>query len=316
MCFENGIVAKQETSSSTLSETTVAEGNDEQEQITIARALLRYRLKEKMVMAINPDVTAGSSFLKKFPLQPDKKPSSVHSTSSTGSKILPLIRQQSSPRTRPPYPATPIKFPGAGAGAVPYMPIRQYRPQRFNHCNTAAPVTMRTAVPVFASPPSQFQPVTTPLVRVAPPVQVRQAVSVFGARPYTIQVKQPSTLPTKQEITVAPPPPTKEEITLALPPLTKQEVTVSSPSSTNEEFPTPVVPQTEQSLPAAAISVAAIPEQLSPPLPTPTEATQELSLAPQTESETPEIISESTEIGDDDELTKSVVRNNLENLVI
>ncbi|XP_010920417.2 double-stranded RNA-binding protein 6 [Elaeis guineensis] len=210
-------LAKQSASSS-----SEPENNDEQEQIIIARALLNYRLKEKMAMANNPNATP---FPKKFPIQPDKKPS-LQPSPFSGSKILPLIRLKSSPRTRPTSPAMtdggppspftqpenhssrPQKFPAAGA--APYVPVRHYRMP----CHgMAPPVTIRTAVPVFSAPSlpppaahppqadrgHQLPPLMGPPIRMASPVRIRPVVPVFAAPPpapaattlIPVQVKEP-----------------------------------------------------------------------------------------------------------------------------
>ena len=202
-------MAKEAASSS--SET---ENNDELEQITIARALLNYRLKEKMAIANSPSGTLP--FPKKFPqnlrsLSPQPPP-------VTTSKILPLICQKTPPRNRPPSPTTNdgsmpssqprsrptsttasespvslshlpsldgraihhLRFPAAGA--APYVPIRQFRAP---YHGIAQPVTIRNAVPVFSAPPSGLPPqvMRTSHMRIAPPVCVRQAVPVFAAPP-------------------------------------------------------------------------------------------------------------------------------------
>ncbi|XP_040992778.1 double-stranded RNA-binding protein 2 [Juglans microcarpa x Juglans regia] len=175
------------------------ENNDELEQITIARALLKYRLKEKMAMA-NPN--APIPFPRKFPIQ-SPRPTSPQTPPATTSKILPLICQKTAPRNRLPSTIAndgqvlpsqhyslegrgnrPQKFPAAGA--APYVPIRQFR----TPCHgIAPPVTIRTAVPVYSAPllppPSKPTPqvMRAPSVRVAPPVSIRQAVPVFAAPP-------------------------------------------------------------------------------------------------------------------------------------
>lgn len=169
------------------------ENNDEQEQITIARALLNYRLKEKMAMANNPYATP---FPKKFQIRPDSKPSPVLNPPSTTSKILPLIQSKYSTRTRPTSPATADRSQDgrlnkfAAAGAAPYIPV-----QRFSmpyHGGMAPSVTIRTAVPVFSAPPlprstgHHLPPVMNPPVRMASPVRIRPPVRpgpVYAARP-------------------------------------------------------------------------------------------------------------------------------------
>ncbi|KAM7256715.1 hypothetical protein ACFE04_012456 [Oxalis oulophora] len=174
-------LAKESASSSSQ-----PDNNHELEQVTIARALINYRLKEKL--------TYGNShngpipFRKKFPTQNPRPTSSQHPPSTT-SKILPLICPQRIPRNRPPSPTpndgpTPQlsqiqsllqKFPAAGA--APYVPIRQFRPP----CRGMAPaVTIRTAVPVYAAPPQVMRASHVPM---APPVTIRQAMPVFSAPP-------------------------------------------------------------------------------------------------------------------------------------
>ncbi|PQQ01737.1 double-stranded RNA-binding protein 2 [Prunus yedoensis var. nudiflora] len=181
----------------TASSSSEPENNDELEQITIARALLTYRSKEKMA---NP--TAPILFPKKFPVH-NPRPTSPQPPSAHTSKILPLICQKQAPRSRLQSNATndnripssqpspiesrvlrPNRFPAAGA--APYVPIRQLR----TPCHgIAPPVTIRTAVPVFSAPPRPPPPVMScqamrvPPLRVAPPVTMRQAVPVFSAPP-------------------------------------------------------------------------------------------------------------------------------------
>ncbi|XP_009383958.2 double-stranded RNA-binding protein 6 isoform X1 [Musa acuminata AAA Group] len=180
---------------------TEQENNDEQEQITIARALLNYCLKEKMAMANNPHAT---HFPRRFPIQLDKRPASVQPPPSV-SKILPLIQQKSSPRVRATSPrinnsthvssyqqaenqtVRPQKFPAAGA--APYFPVRHFN----GPCHgMAPPVTVRTAVPVFSVPPlpppaAQLRQLSSAIghtpIRMASPVRIRQSVPVFAAPP-------------------------------------------------------------------------------------------------------------------------------------
>ncbi|XP_031387236.1 double-stranded RNA-binding protein 2-like [Punica granatum] len=180
------------------------ENNDELEQITIARALLHYRLKEKLAMANSPD--GSLPFQKKFPTQ-IPRPTSPQPPPMTTSKILPLICPKTVPRNNRPSSslandnlvptsqtpaletrgtgARPHKFPAPGA--APYVPIRQ---MRSNCRGMAPPVTMRTAVPVFSAPPRLPSPqsrLPTPMqaspVHIAPPVCIRPVVPVFAAPP-------------------------------------------------------------------------------------------------------------------------------------
>ncbi|KAK6929197.1 Double-stranded RNA-binding domain [Dillenia turbinata] len=164
--------------------------HDEQEHITIARALQNYLVKA---------MVSNSSFPVKFPMQKPKQ-SSTQPSPITTSKILPLIRPQSAPRSRPisttiDCPSTlptqnerplirPQKFPAVGA--APYVPVRHIRPYH----GVAPPVTIRTSMPVFSAPPVPPSLVLSPQVMsrptpltVAPPICVRQAVPVSAAPP-------------------------------------------------------------------------------------------------------------------------------------
>lgn len=178
------------------------ENSDEQEQIRIARALLNYRLKEKMAMANYPHV---SPFPKKFPMQPERKPSFGQSSQSSYSKILPLFRPKSNSRSRPESPASTdgaSQMPGRAmdihtpsprsrfpaAEAAPYVPVGHFRMP----CHSMAPsVTIRTAVPVFSAPPlpppsarpQQLPPLMShsPPIRMASPVRMRPASPMFAS---------------------------------------------------------------------------------------------------------------------------------------
>ncbi|KAL8538597.1 hypothetical protein ACS0TY_000568 [Phlomoides rotata] len=176
---------------------------DEQEHVTVARALQKYLIKARL---------ARVPFPIKFPTL-NTRPSSTQQSPSTTSKILPLICPKTAHRNRLSSPVSntsafhkivrttqsqpmgvpnesfssllenikprPQKFPAAGA--PPYIPVR--------HCNMhnrmAPPVTIRNAIPVFSAPPlpsSQSSLVLRPpTLGMAPPVSVRQAVPVFAA---------------------------------------------------------------------------------------------------------------------------------------
>lgn len=145
-------LAKEATSSSS----TEPENNDEQDQITIARALLNYRSKEKIAMANNPH---SNLFPKKFVQPSEKRHSFLQQVPPTGSKILPLLQPKSAPRTDAiPFSLPtvipsenrcwPSKFPAAGA--LRYVPVRHHG---VPFHAVAPPVTIRTAVPVFSAPP-------------------------------------------------------------------------------------------------------------------------------------------------------------------
>ncbi|KAK4779500.1 hypothetical protein SAY87_015606 [Trapa incisa] len=175
------------------------EHNDEMEQITIARALLHYRLKGNHAMANSP---GGSlPFQKRFPSQIPRPTSPQHVRIST-SKILPLIcpktvtcsnRPSNDNLTLPSQTRIlesrvlgthPHLFPTPRA--APYAPNRQIRA---NCRGIAPPVTIRTAVPVFSAAPCPIPPPHPPTpmqgsaVRIASSVCVRQVVPVFDAPP-------------------------------------------------------------------------------------------------------------------------------------
>ncbi|KAL3819979.1 hypothetical protein ACJIZ3_005884 [Penstemon smallii] len=174
---------------------------DEQEHVTVARALQKYLIKARL---------AKLQFPIKFPtLNP--RPSSMQQPPSTTSKILPFINPRTAPRNRPLTSINngPVfqktvkttqnqpmfsfandsysslldnlpKFPAAGA--APYFPIRHCNP----HQGIAPPVTIRNAIPVFSAPPlpspQSSLVMRPPVLGMAPPVCVRQAVPVFGPR--------------------------------------------------------------------------------------------------------------------------------------
>ncbi|KAK2433936.1 Double-stranded RNA-binding protein 2 [Trifolium repens] len=206
----------------TASSSTEPENNDELEQITIARALLNYRLKEKMAMS-NPN--AMIPFPMKFQFQ-NPRPTSPQPRPAT-SKILPLICQKTAHRSRHPATASasgdhnsimsPLsstpesrwarrpKFPAAGA--TPYVPIRHMR----SSCQgVAPPVTIRTAIPVFSPPPSAVSPqvMRPPPIRVAPPINIRQAVPVYAApavrKDETVLISKDKTVPAPAVYAVPP----------------------------------------------------------------------------------------------------------------
>ncbi|XP_047971834.1 double-stranded RNA-binding protein 2-like isoform X2 [Salvia hispanica] len=171
---------------------------DEQEHVTVARALQKYLIKARL---------ARLSFPIQFPtLNP--RPSSTQPSITTTSRILPLICPKTAQRNRPNpalnnnptlqknvsitgqpmvtvpnecqssladiFKPRPQKFPAVGA--APYIPV---------HCKIAPPVTIRNAIPVFSAPPLPSpQPslvMRPPTLHMAPPVSIRQAVPAFAA---------------------------------------------------------------------------------------------------------------------------------------
>ncbi|GER47740.1 double-stranded RNA-binding protein 3 [Striga asiatica] len=165
---------------------------DEQEHVTVARALQKYLIKARL---------ARIPFPIKFPTV-SPRPSSTHNSSTT-SKILPLIcpkmancknspsfqKNVNTTQTQPVITTTSTnesclssadnfklwaaqKFPLPSA--PPYIPVRHSNP----HGRFAPLVTVRNMVPVFSAPPPVMRP---PAIGVAPPVSIRQAVPVYAA---------------------------------------------------------------------------------------------------------------------------------------
>ncbi|KAG6410118.1 hypothetical protein SASPL_128167 [Salvia splendens] len=171
---------------------------DEQEHVTVARALQEYLIKARL---------ARLSFPIQFPsLNP--RPLSTQPSPTTTSKILPLICPKTAQRNRPNpalnnnptfqknvritgqpmvtvpnesqssladiFKSQPQKFPAVGA--APYIPV---------HCKIAPPVTIRNAIPVFSAPPlpspQSSLVMRPPTLHMAPPVSIRQAVPAFAA---------------------------------------------------------------------------------------------------------------------------------------
>ncbi|KAL4591525.1 hypothetical protein LXL04_004493 [Taraxacum kok-saghyz] len=173
-------LAKQDASSS-----SEPENNDEQEQIRIARALMNYKLKQK-IGKVNY-VDHPIPFEKKF-TTPVPRPPSPQRPPLMTSKILPFLYQNHDPSSS--SSSSSSLSPHKNRPACPsYIPVRYFRPP---HRRVAPPVTMRTAVPVFSAPPVR-QVVQTRPMNVAPPICVRQAVPVFSAAsspPPPLQVKK------------------------------------------------------------------------------------------------------------------------------
>ncbi|KAK8946742.1 Double-stranded RNA-binding protein 6 [Platanthera zijinensis] len=164
-------LAKEAASSSSIE----PENNNEQDQITIARALLNYRSKERIAMANN---SHSALFSKKFLQLPEKRPSFLQQAPPTGSKILPLLQPKSALRTDAIPTSLPTIIPSENrcwpskiptAGALCYVPVRHHG---LPFHAVASPVTIRTAVPVFSAPP-----------RLPPPAAPHSNHSTFTASP-------------------------------------------------------------------------------------------------------------------------------------
>lgn len=203
----------------TASSSSEHDNSDELEQITIARALLNYRLKEKTAMS---NSNAPIPFPRRFQIK-NPRSSSPQPPPVTTSKILPLICQRMSPRGRPmqgaaasdnsiaqtSVPENRMKF--TAAGAPPYVPMRQMR----SPCRgIAAPVAIRNVVPVFSAPPLPpstgvpHQLIGVPPLQVAPPVNIRQTIPVYAAPP--VRKDEPAPSPKEVPLTVSAPSPQDE----------------------------------------------------------------------------------------------------------
>ncbi|KAB2038628.1 hypothetical protein ERO13_D03G134900v2 [Gossypium hirsutum] len=244
----------------TASSSSEPENNDELEQITIARALLNYRIKEKMAMANSSN--APILFTKKFPSQ-NPRPTSPQPPATT-SKILPLICPKVVPRNRSmsatanekpvltssqtPTPESrgvrPQKFPAAGA--APYVPIRQLRTPC---CGIAPPVTIRTAVPVFSAPPRPApsavspQPPTSavpthpaqPAQSVLPPHQLPATLPSQVLRAPPVRIAQAVTI--RQVVPVFAAPPVRKEDKQSVP-LRNEDITTATAAPPPNQSPT------------------------------------------------------------------------------
>ncbi|KAL8218250.1 hypothetical protein R6Q57_021623 [Mikania cordata] len=188
---------------------SLQKGNvEEQEHVTVARALQKFRLKAKM---------SNTPFPIQFP-PPKPKPLNAQSTSSSTSKILPLIcpkptrgnrpnltllnDSQTRTKTESAIAARPHKFPALEA--TPYVPVRHFRA----HHGMTPPVTIRNVIPVFSAPPRHPPQFRMPAVHAAPPpVTIRQAVPVFSApeaSKATIKVDTSKIPPIEEKVNVDP----------------------------------------------------------------------------------------------------------------
>ncbi|MCD7451425.1 hypothetical protein HAX54_011734 [Datura stramonium] len=215
--------------------------NDEQEHVTVARALQRYIMKARL---------ARVPFPIKFPT-PNPRPSSVQQLPSTTSKLLPLICPRTAPRSRPVSPlclkpasqsrtidttggdaslsprtaqtinnilsesfmdshrVRPEKFPAAGA--APYIPVRHFGP----HHRMAPPVTIRNAIPVFSAPPPRQSSQSPRMMR--PPG--------LGVAPPLRQSSQPTRVMRPPGLGVAPPVCIRQAVPVyAAPPIRAEEL--------------------------------------------------------------------------------------------
>ncbi|KAF5947905.1 hypothetical protein HYC85_013862 [Camellia sinensis] len=181
--------------------------NDEQEHVTVARALQSFLRKAKMCNNPRPLTTQPSPMRssKILPLicsktVPQSRPVMTPVSNSpmfpkTGSQSRPVTADAPLPSPESPR-VRPQKFPATGA--EPYIPVRHFR----GHYGIAPPVTIRNAIPVFSAPPlppplSQSPQLRLPPSCIAPPVCVRQAVPVLAA-PACVE---------EQPISIAPPTP-------------------------------------------------------------------------------------------------------------
>ncbi|GAB2222733.1 hypothetical protein Drorol1_Dr00016857 [Drosera rotundifolia] len=165
--------------------------NDEQEHITVARALQDYLAKAR---------ASNLQFPIKFPVH-NLRPATtkVHTPPVASSKILPFIHPCTTSQNRPavtPVNNSPIlpqslssgisrlrslKFPAAEA--TPYVPIRHW-----STCHgIAPPVTVRNVIPVFSAP-ARPPPVVhssdmmgPPLSHVTPPAHMRRPIHASAA---------------------------------------------------------------------------------------------------------------------------------------
>ncbi|KAL3520704.1 hypothetical protein ACH5RR_018853 [Cinchona calisaya] len=201
--------------------------NDEQEHVTVARALQKFLIKARL---------AKETFPIRFPTQNTKPPNSTLPP-ATSSKILPFIcprparnrpvmtaanmcsisskitpqsrsimasaNEMICPKTTQCQPSSAVvnnslSLPTENrwirsqkfpaAGAAPYIPIRHFSPLH----GIAPPVTVRNAIPVYSSPPIPA-PSQSPRVMRPPPsgmaqaVCLRQAIPSYSAPPLRLE---------------------------------------------------------------------------------------------------------------------------------
>ncbi|XP_059628310.1 double-stranded RNA-binding protein 2-like [Cornus florida] len=210
--------------------------NDEQEHVTVARALQNFLMKAKI---------SNLSFPFKFPI-PNPRPPISHPPPVIASKILPLICSKAAPWSRP--AATPVNhspicpktasknrpsmttindrpicpniapqsqslITSVNESSLPSPKSPKVRPQKFPaagaapyipvrhfraHYGIAPPVTIRNAIPVFsARPVPPPSPQLLPRpLGVAPPVCIRQAEPVYGAPPVRLEEPRASMVST------------------------------------------------------------------------------------------------------------------------
>ncbi|KAL1532182.1 double-stranded RNA-binding protein 2-like isoform X1 [Salvia divinorum] len=136
---------------------------DEQEHVTVARALQKYLIKARLARP-SPALNNNPTF--QMNVRPTSQPMVTVPNESQS-----LLADIFKPR--------PQKFPAAGA--APYIPVRLCNP----HSRIAPPVTIRNTIPVFSAPPlpspQSSLSMRPPTLHMAPPVSIRQAVPVFAA---------------------------------------------------------------------------------------------------------------------------------------
>ncbi|RAL42745.1 hypothetical protein DM860_009252 [Cuscuta australis] len=156
--------------------------NDEQEHVTVARALHKFLIKAKL---------ARIPFPINFSAPTPRPSNNTQQVTATTSKILPLICPRTVTHNRPLSPGClrptsaqtrpnlAEKFPAASA--APYIPIRHFGP----HHRVAPPVTIRSAIPVFSAPPLPQSPkvVGPTMPGMAPSVSIRHVAPVNATPP-------------------------------------------------------------------------------------------------------------------------------------
>ncbi|XP_059666067.1 double-stranded RNA-binding protein 6-like [Cornus florida] len=229
---------------------------DEQEHITVARALQKYLVKAKM---------CNLSFPIKFPIQNPRRPQSAQLPPVTSSRILPLIRSKTVPRCRP--IVTPVNspiFPNAAPPSRPLSETVRERPICPKTAPQSQPVITTASDRSLPSPDNpRFQPPKFPAagaapyipVRhfrahhgIAPPVTIRNAIPVFSAPPLP-PPKQPSQLSRPLPLGIAPPVCIRQPVPVfAAPPVRIEEPPASMASTSPASSPSVQVDKTESSL--------------------------------------------------------------------
>ncbi|CAL1366749.1 unnamed protein product [Linum trigynum] len=241
-------LAKEESSSA-----SEPEGSDELEQITIARALQNYRMKEMMTIANNSSSKVPIPFQKKFAPQ-SPRPTSPQPAPATTSRILPLIYPKTS-RNRSMMVTTSNERHSQHCRSTSTTTSDRFAPPRPTSTNDSHLLALRqppnvldlwshqklhAAAATGANRP--YIPMQQPYA--VQPVTIRHAVPCYAAPPPRHQ--QPSMVPTHQAVHA--PPMGRNVIPVTIRQAVPVFAAAPSPAAVKKEL-TPSVPVEPKSVP-------------------------------------------------------------------